>query len=83
MQFKIHHKLIVWTWVQYIITSILMFHFFIIMESQSIMLNYIYAVFLIVNIFSFTAILDNQKYIMIVESLKSVIYAWPYLFPRI
>ena len=65
-------KLIVWTWVQYIITSILMFHFFIIMESQSTMLNYIYAVFLIVNIFSFTAILDNQKYIMIVESLKSV-----------
>ena len=62
--------LIVWAWTQHIFAGILMFHFFKIMNLQSMTLNYFYAVFLLLHIFSFTALLDYSKSFLIVEFIK-------------
>ena len=50
--------------------TIMLFHLFLIIGNQSIMLNYLYAIFIIINIFSFTSVLDHKKYIIVVDFLK-------------
>ena len=65
-------KLIVWSWIQYFITTSMMFHLFFIIDTQSALNNYLYAAFLIVNVFSFTSALDKKRYIMIIESVKFI-----------
>jgi len=62
--------LIVWAWFQHVFAGVLMFHFFMIMDSETMILNYIYALFLILHIFSFTSLLDCSKYSVISEVLK-------------
>ncbi len=68
----ISHYLIVWSWIQHIITGILMFHLFIILDNQSNLLNYLYASILFLNIFTFTASLDKKEYTIKVEILKLI-----------
>ena len=58
------------SWVQLNITIILMFHMFTIIPSFSAILNYLYAIMLIVNVFSFTSTLDHRNYALVAESLK-------------
>jgi len=62
--------LVVWSWAQHIFAGGLMFHFFIIMGMQSTALNYLYAIFIILHIFSFTSLLDHSKFSIIAEFLK-------------
>ena len=62
--------MIVWSWIQHIITGILMFHLFIIIPNYSSSLYYIYALFLILHVFSFTSNLDQKQYSIIVEFVK-------------
>mgnify|MGYP004220535199 CR=1 FL=1 len=47
-----------------------MFHLFIVMENFSMHMIYIYAIFLILHVFAYTATLDGRKYALITESLK-------------
>tara|TARA_B100000029_G_scaffold209768_2_gene207590 strand:- start:158 stop:1417 length:1260 start_codon:yes stop_codon:yes gene_type:complete len=65
--------LINWSWMQHVIAGILMFHFFTLISVQDMFLNYFYAAFLIIHIFSFTATMDNSKYAVLAESLKIVL----------
>ena len=58
------------SWVQLNITIILMFHLFTIIPSFSATLNYLYAIMLIVNVFSFTSTLDHRNYALVAESVK-------------
>ena len=58
------------SWVQLNITIILMFHMFTIIPSFSATLNYLYAIMLIVNVFSFTSTLDHRNYALVAESVK-------------
>ena len=66
----VSNHLVVWSWVQHIITGILMFHLFIVLDNQSSLLNYVYASFLFINIFTFTSLLDKKKYTIKAETLK-------------
>ena len=65
--------LIAWSWTQLVITNILMFHFFSIIPSFSTTMNYLYAVILIANIFSFTSTLDQRNYALAAESVKLIL----------
>ena len=68
---KNHSKsLVAWSWFQHVFTGFLMFHFFYIMSNQEMMLNYWYAFFLFLNIFSFTALLDYSKFSIIADFFK-------------
>ena len=58
------------SWVQLNITIILMFHMFTIIPSFSATMNYLYAIMLIVNVFSFTSTLDHRTYALVAESVK-------------
>ena len=65
--------LIGWSWVQLVITNILMFHFFISLSTFNSTLDYLYAFILILNIFSFTSLLDQRRYSIISESIKLIL----------
>ena len=65
--------LIAWSWIQLTITNILMFHFFISLYTDNSILNYLYAFILILNIFSFTSLLDQRRYSLIAESIKLIL----------
>jgi len=60
-----------WSWLQHIIAGIMMFHLFLVMnvDNPSI-LDYFYGLFIIVHIFSFTAMLDYSKYSIVAELFK-------------
>ena len=47
-----------------------MFHMFTIIPSFSATMNYLYAIMLIVNVFSFTSTLDHRTYALVAESVK-------------
>ena len=60
-----------WSWIQHIIAGLMMFHLFMEMniDNPSI-LDYSYAAFIIIHIFSLTAILDYSKYSIFAELFK-------------
>jgi len=62
--------LIAWSWFQHAFAGLLMFHFFIFMNSERLLLNYMYAFFLMLHIFSFTSLLDLSKYSIAAEFIK-------------
>ena len=66
--------MIAWSWIQHVIAGVMMFHLFITMniDSPSI-LDYFYGFFIFCHIFSFTSMLDHNKYSIIAESFKFVI----------
>ena len=65
--------LIAWSGGQLLITIILMFHMFMIIPNFSVTMYYLYAVILIINIFSFTSTLDHRNYALVAESLKLIL----------
>ncbi|MAM43811.1 MAG: sterol desaturase [Candidatus Marinimicrobia bacterium] len=65
--------LIAWSGGQLLITIILMFHMFMIIPIFSATMYYLYAVILIINIFSFTSTLDHRNYALVAESLKLIL----------
>ena len=65
--------LIAWSWILLTITNILMFHFFISLSTDNSIQNYLYAFILILNIFSFTSLLDQRRYSIIAESIKVIL----------
>ena len=65
--------LIAWSAAQLLITTILMFHMFMIIPNFSATMNYLYAIMLIINIFSFTSTLDHRNYALVAESIKMIL----------
>jgi hypothetical protein len=47
-----------------------MFHLFTVLHETEAIYNYFYAVFIFLNIFSYTSLLDNSKYSFYAETLK-------------
>ena len=70
---EISPMLIAWSGAQLLITIILMFHMFMIIPNFSATMYYLYAVILIINIFSFTSTLDHRNYALVAESLKLIL----------
>ena len=63
-----------WSWVQHIIAGLMMFHLFMIMNiNNPSILDYSYAAFIIIHIFSLTSILDYSKYSIMAEFVKMIL----------
>ena len=62
--------LISWSWIQLTFTLLIMFHLFLIMDNFTTQMVCIYALFLVLHVFTYTATLDGHKYAFIIESLK-------------
>ena len=63
--------LFAYSWAQLVITHLLLFHLLIVFSSNSNMMNYLYAVVLLLSVFSFTSMLDNSNYAFFAELLKA------------
>ena len=65
-----------WIWVQYFLGVIMMFHLFLIMDVDKILLNdYVYALFIVMHIFSYTSALDKSNLSIYSEMLKVILDA--------
>ena len=63
-----------WIWTQYFLGFIMMFHLFLIMDVDKILLNdYVYALFIMVHIFSYTSALDKSNLSIYSEMLKIIL----------
>ncbi len=62
--------LILFCWAQLIFALVFMFHLFLILHQYEPFLNYLYAIFIFLNIFSYTSLLDNSKLSLYAEMLK-------------
>ena len=65
--------IIAYSWTQLTITHFLMFHLFTIISNFSTTMNYLYAIVLILSIFSFTSLLDHRNYALVAEAVKLVL----------
>jgi len=59
-----------WSFFQLNITSIFLFHFLYTIPKNSYLMNYLYAILLLIHIFSFTSILDMKMYSIFAEFMK-------------
>jgi len=64
------HSLIMFCWAQLILALVFMFHLFLVLHQSEPFLNYLYAIFIFLNIFSYTSLLDNSKISLYAETLK-------------
>ena len=62
------------SWAQLFITHILLFHLLIVFSNHSNTMNYLYAVVLLLSVFSFTSMLDNNNYAFIAEFIKATLF---------
>ena len=65
--------LLSWTWLQHGITVLLMFHLFTVIEDNTATMNYLYAFFLLIHIFSFTSLLDYSYYAIVADIFKIIL----------
>ena len=63
-------SLSIWSWLQYIFTVAMMLHMFMVIAHITPIMGYMYAIFLFINIFSLTSLLDGKWYSMIAELIK-------------
>ena len=78
--------MLIWSWIQHILAGMMMFHLFMVMNiDKPVNIDYLYGLFIIVHIFSFTSLLDNNKYSILAEFFKIILgftilyiqdYAW-------
>ena len=62
--------LIQWTWIQLTLTGIMMLHLFNIMQYLETSLVFLYAGFLMIQVFAYTSVLDGYNYALISEYVK-------------
>ena len=53
--------LVGWSWLQLTITNVFMLHLFFVIDSYEPVLVYLYAGFIIANVFSYTTVLDGKR----------------------
>ena len=63
--------LFAYSWTQLVITHFLLFHLLIIFSSHSNTMTYLYAIVLLLSVFSFTSMLDNSNFAFFAELLKA------------
>lgn len=63
-------SLIIFCWTQLIFALVFMFHLFLVLHQSEPFFNYLYAIFIFLNIFSYTSLLDNSKISLYAETLK-------------
>lgn len=63
-------SLIIFCWTQLIFALVFMFHLFLVLHQSEPFFNYLYAIFIFLNIFSYTSLLDNSKLSLYAEMLK-------------
>ena len=61
---------IIWSWIQHGFALVITFHLLIGLEGRLMFVNYLYTAFLLMHIFSYTTMLDNKSYLIIVELIK-------------
>ena len=59
-----------WAFFQQFIGVIFMIHFFSMLHQQNTILNYFYGAFILVHIFSYTSLMDQNRYSIISEIIK-------------
>ncbi len=59
-----------WSWIQFGISLLMMLHMFSIIHLNQNYFGSIYVIIIFIHIFSFTSLLDNQKYSIFIESFK-------------
>ena len=59
-----------WSFFQLIITSVFLFHFLYTIPKNNYLMNYLYAILLLIHIFSFTSSLDMKMYSIFAEFMK-------------
>jgi len=63
-----------WIWTQYFLGVVMMFHLFLIMDVDKILLiDYMYALFIMMHIFSYTSALDKSNLSIYSEMLKIIL----------
>ena len=65
--------LIGWTWVQLVLTAIMILHLFYSIPHLETAMIYLYSGFLIIQVFAYTSILDGRNYALIGEYVKLAI----------
>ena len=67
---NISNFLLIWSYIQLIISIGFIFHFFPIMHQQKPSLNYFYGFHIMSHIFAYTSLMDKSKYAILIEFLK-------------
>ena len=65
---NISNSLMIWSYIQLIISIGFIFHFFSIMHQQKPFLNYFYGFYIMGHIFTYTSLMDKNKYSVLLES---------------
>lgn len=65
---------VIFSWVEYLFASTMMFHLFILFDNQSLNLNYLYAAYIFVHIYIYSSILDNKVSFKIYGLIKLFIF---------
>ena len=60
----------IWSYIQLIIGIGFIFHFFPIIQQQNPFLNYFYGLYIMSHIFTYTSLMDKNKYVILIEFLK-------------
>ena len=64
---NISNSLMIWSYIQLIICMGFIFHFFPIIHQQKPFLNYFYGLYIMSHIFTYTSLMDKNKYIISVS----------------
>jgi len=70
---ELDSTLVPWVWAAFIITSMLMMHLFIVLESIEVHMSILYSSFLMISVFSYTSLLDLKRYYIATEFVKVVL----------
>lgn len=65
-------QLHVWSWMQFIITLLLMLHMLFELADMGLANLYLYGGFLFLSIFSYTTLMDGKKWVIWIEVIKSI-----------
>ena len=65
---------VIFSWVEYLFASAMMFHLFILFDNQTMNLNYLYAAYIFVHIYIYSSILDNKTSFKIYGFIKLFIF---------
>ena len=60
----------IWSWMQLGFTGVMIFHFFTVITNTTMIMSYLYAIILILHVFSFTSTMDQRFIGIIGEGIK-------------
>ncbi|MFT7160993.1 MAG: alkylglycerol monooxygenase [Bacteroidia bacterium] len=69
---KATFQLHVWSWIQFVVTLLLMLHMLLELADLGLANLYLYGSFLFLSIFSYTTLMDGKKWAIWIEIIKSI-----------